>query len=178
MHRDHAVRPVTAAHCIRWSVVGCVACCTSCVVRRIDCCIVVKTKHAHHSRAPERRRGFSWMLHTHRMRSIPHRRRERFPNAPMPRKPSCRRLMLHGCVLCFVEPTIPSRAMAHRRVVRCAACCAGAARLGEGRAVAAAERRRDALVRSPTAACCPWTRAPRCSTPWRYPAPQQRRVRG
>jgi hypothetical protein len=39
MHRDHAVRPVTAAHCIRWSVVGCVACCTSCVVRRIDCCI-------------------------------------------------------------------------------------------------------------------------------------------
>jgi hypothetical protein len=43
---------------------------------------------------------------------------------------------------------------------------------------AAAERRRDALVRSTAAACSSWRRAPRCSTPWRYPAPQQGCVRG
>jgi hypothetical protein len=86
---------------------------------------------------------------------------------------------LHAC--CIVSSVHRKRAaltMAHRRVVRCAACCACAARLGEGRAVAVAERRRDALVRSPTAACSPWPRARRCSTPWRYPAPQQGCVRG
>jgi hypothetical protein len=44
---------------------------------------------------------------------------------------------------------------------------------------AVAERRCDALVRSPAlAACSPWPRAPRCSTPWRYPAPEQGCVRG
>ncbi len=56
--------------------------------------------------------------------------------------------------------------------------CACAARSDEGRAVTVAERRRDALVRrlmaAAAAACSPWTRAPRCSTPWRYPAPKQR----
>jgi hypothetical protein len=39
------------------------------------------------------------------------------------------------------------------RVMRCSVCSVCAARSGEGRAVAVAERRRDALVRSPTAAC-------------------------
>jgi hypothetical protein len=59
----------------------------------------------------------------------------------------------------------------------CSVRCACASRSGEGRAFAAAERRRGALVRSPSAACSSWTRAPRCSTPWRYPAPQQGCVR-
>ncbi len=56
--------------------------------------------------------------------------------------------------------------------------CACAARLGEGRAVEIAERRRDALVRSSSAACSTCTKALRCSTPCRYPAPKQRCVRG
>jgi hypothetical protein len=54
----------------------------------------------------------------------------------------------------------------------CGVWCACADRLGEGRAFASAERRRDALVRSSPEACSPWPRAPRCSTPWRYPTPQ------
>jgi hypothetical protein len=45
--------------------------------------------------------------------------------------------------------------------------------LGQRAGFAVAEWRRDALVRSPTAACSPWTRAPRCSTRWRYPTPEQ-----
>jgi hypothetical protein len=85
---------------------------------------------------------------------------------------------LHGALATHSRPAAPllCGALLVRR-----AC---AARSGEGRAVAVAERRRDALVRSPgaaaysaAAACSRWPRAPRCSTPWRYPAPKQRCVR-
>ncbi len=72
------VRPATAEHCIGIVVCGRLHGCTSCVVRRIDRCIVVATKHTQHSRAPERRRGFSCNV-AHRMRSIPHRRRASLP---------------------------------------------------------------------------------------------------
>jgi hypothetical protein len=50
--------------------------------------------------------------------------------------------------------------------------------IGRRPGFAAAERRRDALVHSRMVACSPYTRAPRCSTPWRYPAPEQRCERG
>ncbi len=55
------VPPAAAEHCIGIGIVVCgrLRGCTSCVVRRIDCCIVVATKHTQRSRAPERRRGFS-----------------------------------------------------------------------------------------------------------------------
>jgi hypothetical protein len=36
----------------------------------------------------------------------------------------------------------------------------------------------DALLPSTPAACSPWQRAPRFSTPWRYPAPKERCVQG
>jgi hypothetical protein len=102
----------------------------------------------------------------------------------------CCIIMSHRCVLhrCFgarcigacctlhVANAQPSRS-ARSCSPLCGGWCACAARSGEGRAVAVAERRRDALVCSPTAACSRWARAPRCSTPWRYPAPKQRCVR-
>ncbi len=89
------------------------------------------------------------------------------------------RIMLHRCALHVASVTrSPPAALppcgALHGVLR-----VGAARFGKGRAFAVAERRRDALVRSRTAAVCsPWTRAPRCSTPWRYLTPMQGCVRG
>ncbi len=58
------------------------------------------------------------------------------------------------CIVSSVHRKRAALAMVHRRVARGASCCACAARSGEGRAVAAAERRRDALVRSRTMAAC------------------------
>jgi hypothetical protein len=82
-----------------------------------------------------------------------------------------------ACCTLHVANAQPSRS-ARSCSPLCGVWCACAARSGEGRAVAVTERGRDALVCSPTtAACSPWTRAPRCSTPWRYPAPKQRCVR-
>jgi hypothetical protein len=65
-------------------------------------------------------------------------------------------------------------------VVGCVARSAARVRCSTGRRAgcAVAERRCDALVHRATAACSPWPRAPRCSTPWRYPAPEQGCVRG
>ncbi len=92
-------------------------------------------------------------------------------------RPLLHRLVLPRPLLHRRRAAVPQRRC---RVMRCSVCCVCAARSGEGRAVAVAERRRDALVRRAwaAAACSPWTRAPRCSTPWRYPAPQQGCVRG
>ncbi len=90
-----------------------------------------------------------------------------------------------GCVACCSGACCTlhaANAQPHRSARSCSplcrVCCACASRWDEGRAVAAAERRHDALVRRGTAACSPWPRAPRCSTPWRYPTPEQRCVRG
>jgi hypothetical protein len=58
MHRDHA-RAARDCEALHRMVCGRLRGCTSCVVRRIDCCIVVATKHTQCSRAAERRRGFS-----------------------------------------------------------------------------------------------------------------------
>jgi hypothetical protein len=82
--------------------------------------------------------------------------------------------VLHRRVL-HVASAQPARS-ARSSSPLCSVCCVCADRLGEGRASAAAKRRRDALVRRPGAACSPWPRAPRCSTPWRYPAPKHRCV--
>ena len=79
---------------------------------------------------------------------------------------------IDACCTLHVANAQPSRS-ARSCSPLCGGWCACAARSGEGRAFAAAERRRDALVCSPTAACLRCPRAPRCSTPWRYPAPQQ-----
>jgi hypothetical protein len=62
---------------------------------------------------------------------------------------ACCQRALH-CIVSSVHRKRAALTMAHRRVAGCAACCACAAQLGEGRAVfLVAERRRDALVRSP-----------------------------
>jgi hypothetical protein len=79
------------------------------------------------------------------------------------------------CTLHWRRTAVPQRLCC---VVRCWCVARALLDRAKGGAVAVAERRRDALVRSATAACSPWTRAPRCSTPWRYPAPKHRRVRG
>ncbi len=83
------------------------------------------------------------------------------------------RLVASACVASAPVASAPrSRPQRRCRVMHCSNCCGCAARSGKGRAVAVAERRRDALVRSTTAAACsPWPAAPRCSTPWRYPTP-------
>ncbi len=87
---------------------------------------------------------------------------------------------LHRCVLhvaCCKRAAVPQRAVV-RSVVQCLlrVRCS----IGRRTGFAVAERRRDALVCSRTvaAACSPWPAAPRCSTPWRYPTPKQRCVRG
>jgi hypothetical protein len=126
------VRPAAVEHCIGIVVCGRLRGCTSCVVRRIDCCIVVATKHTHHSRAHERRRGCSCNV-AHRMRSIPHWRRASFPNAPMPRKPSCRMAYVAWVRVVFLRfassPSVRSRAVSVRAACSFGARCSIAARL-------------------------------------------------
>jgi hypothetical protein len=98
----------------------------------------VATKHTQHSRAPERRRGFRWMLHTH-IACVQFRTGAVRASLTHPCRVSPRDVwrMLHRCVLCFgalcLSPCLPSRAVSVRVAcsLRCAlkvasprACCA------------------------------------------------------
>ncbi len=78
----------------------------------------------------------------------------------------------HRCAA-FPQLRRAMRSMVNGRRVVCVALvrCSTGRRAG----CAGAERRCDALVRRAmeAAACSPWSRAPRCLTPWRYPTPQQ-----